>query len=182
MDSNIIIQYSIFTQSIRNMKRFIFSTIILSLAFLFSCSGPEAPVFQKLENVKFKSASIGKWNFVLTADAVFNNPNPVGAEMTALDLDLFINGKKVSDITQNVTATIGGSTEFQLPIEIDVPMKEVFKDIKLDLTDILKKQSVEYELKGTATVSVAGVKVKVPIEYEDKEEIKLSSDVPLINF
>lgn len=156
------------------MKQVIFSSFLLVALFLASCNSPESPEFQKLENVKFKSASFTKnFNFTLTADAIFNNPNALGADLKGLDLEVFVNEKKVSDIKQKVTASIPGNSDFKLPLEIEVPLREVLKDIKPSLGEIFKKHEVVYLLKGTATVSVAGVEVDVPVDYEDKAFLKL---------
>lgn len=150
------------------MKRIIYFSILAFTLFLTSCSTPEAPEFQKLENVKFKSASLAGMNFTLTADAIFHNNNVLGADITAMDLEMFVNEKKVSDIKQNVTATMGGSSDFTLPLEIEVPLKQVLKDIKPTLGGLLKKPEINYHLKGTITVSIAGVKANVPMDYADK--------------
>lgn len=156
------------------MKNTSYFFLLSTALFLFSCSTPEAPEFQRLENVRFKSASITNlMNFTLTANAVFNNPHPVGATITALDLEMFVNGEKVSDIKQNVSAPISGNSDFKLPLEIEVPLTKVLKDIKPTLGELFKKREISYQLKGTATVSVAGVEVNIPVDYEDKEELKL---------
>lgn len=163
-----------FKHKIIVMKSIIYSTILFVSLFLFSCNTPEAPEFQKLENVKFKSASFSKdLNFTLSADALFHNSNTLGADITGLDLEVFVNDKKVSDIKQNVTASMGGNSDFKLPIELVVPLREVLKDVKPSLGELFKKREVNYHLKGTASVSVAGVEVDVPVDYEGKEELKL---------
>lgn len=164
------------------MKKSLFPLLLLA-TFLISCSNPMNPEFKTMENVKFKSASISKkLNFTLTADAIFYNPNVVGINISALDLDIMINKKKVSKIRQDVSAKIASKSDFKLPVEFDVPLTEVFKDLELSLGDIFKKQEIDYHIKGTATVNVAGIDIEIPVDYEDKEELKLSMDFPLINF
>ncbi|MGK0389633.1 MAG: LEA14-like dessication related protein [Maribacter sp.] len=164
------------------MKKFIFP-LLLFATFLISCSSPQNPEFKTMENVKFKSASISKTlNFTLTADAIFYNPNAGGINISALDLDIMINKKKVSKIRQNVSAKIGSNSDFTLPIEFDVPLAEVFKDLNLSIGTIFKKQEIDYHIKGTATVNVVGIDIDIPVDHEGKEELKLSTDFPLINF
>ena len=98
----------------------------------------------------------------------------VGINISALDLDIFINEKKVSKIRQDVSAKIAKNSDFKLPVEFDVPLTEVYKDLKPSLGDIFKKRIVDYHVKGTATVNVAGIDIDIPVDYADKEELKLS--------
>lgn len=156
------------------MRQVIFSSLFLLALLLSSCESPVAPEFQKLENVKFKSATISQsFNFILTADALFHNPNSLGIEVTALDLELFVNEKKVSNIKQNVSTSINQVSDFKLPLEFEVPLRDVINEIKPSLGQLLKKPEINYLLTGKITMSMAGVKVKVPMEYEGKEKLKL---------
>ena len=66
-----------------------------------------------------------------------------------------------------------GNSDFTLPLSFNVPLKEVAKDFKPTVGDIFKKKKVEYKLVGTLKVGLAGANIKVPVEYEDEEELSL---------
>jgi hypothetical protein len=67
-----------------------------------------------------------------------------------------------------------GNSEFKLPLDFKVPLKEVFKDAKPTLGDIFKKKKIEYKLLGHLKVGLGNIEVSVPVEYEDQEEVRLS--------
>ncbi len=158
---------------------------VISVLLMSSCSGPESPEFKKLENVKVVSASLQKMSITLSGDAVLFNPNPVGAKVSAMDFDVYANEKKVTNIKQNVTASISGNSEFKLPLEFDIPIKDVIEDFKPTLSDVFNKKELKYKIQGNLIVNLAGAKIKIPVEYEDTEEIKFLDagiNIPGINF
>jgi LEA14-like dessication related protein len=156
------------------MKKVSFLSFFLLLGMLFSCSQPSSPEFQKMENVQFKSASfLNGPSVTLVGDAVFYNPNTLGAQVTEVDMEVFINGKKVTRIKQDVSANMKGKAAFILPLSFEIPLEEIFKDFKPTLGDIFKKRIIEYQLIGNIKVGLGNLELKVPVEYEDEEELKL---------
>ena len=147
--------------------------LILAITLLLvACTKPEKPTFKKLENIKFNSLSIKKpYSVKLNADAIFNNPNSVGAKITAMDFDVFINGIKTTHIKQDVATKILAQSDFTLPIICTVPLKDIFKDLKI--TDLLKSQKIQYQMTGYLTINLAGVPVKVPFDVEGEEKLRL---------
>ena len=97
--------------------------MILSLTLLLgACTAPENPSFNKLEKVKFNSLSIKKpYSVTLKADAVFNNPNALGAQISAMDFDVYINQKKTTHIRQDVSVKVSAQSDFTLPIICTIP-------------------------------------------------------------
>lgn len=147
----------------------------LMALFLAGCDAPQKPEFRRMESVKFTSVKFnGPAAVIVSADAVFFNPNSIGATVTEVDVDLMIGDKKVTRIKQDVTTEMTGQSEFILPLTFDVPLKEVFDDIKPSINDIFQKRKVNYRLEGNIKVGLGSVEFKVPVTYEDEEEIKLS--------
>ena len=148
--------------------------LLAAAVMLFeACSSPDYPEFQKMENVKFSSISFtGGVSVTLNGDAVFHNPNPIGAKVTEIDFDLFINDKKVTHIRQDVSENMKANSDFTLPLQFKIPLKEVFKDLKPTIGNIFKKQKINYHMLGTLKVGLGSVEVAVPIDYADEEELK----------
>ena len=155
----------------------LFKTILLlaTISLLAACGKPSSPEFMRMEDVKFGSVSFSDGlSVVLNGNAVFDNPNKIGANISSVDLDMYVNGKKVTHINQEVHTTMPANAEFKLPLTFNVPLKEVFKDAKPTLGDIFNKRKIEYRLVGTLKVAVGYIQVEVPIDHEDVSEVKLS--------
>jgi len=144
---------------------------LFSLLFVLSCSAPEEPTFQKLQNVKFDSFGLSPLSITLNADAIFHNPNSLGAKITEMDFDVYINNKKSTHIRQDLQSTMPAKSDFALPIKYKIPLKEVFKGIKLQ--EIMKMRSLKYKMDGHLKIGLGSVEVKVPVTYEGEEKIQL---------
>lgn len=150
-------------------------SILCLFALLFSaCDSVDYPEFREMKNVKFKSVSFtGGPSVTLKADAIFFNPNPIGANVTEVDLDVYIDDKKVTHIRQDVRAEMKSNSEFTLPLDFNVPLKEVYKDLKPSLGNLLKKRTVNYRMDGTLKVGLGSVEVAVPVDYAGEEEVRM---------
>ncbi|MFT4760345.1 MAG: LEA14-like dessication related protein [Paraglaciecola sp.] len=153
----------------------LFIAIIVGISCLFlSCENPQQPVFKTLENVRFKSFSIANGGSVtLSGDALFHNPNMLGADVSSVDLDVYINGKMVTNVVQDVHASMSGNSDFTLPLNFKVPLKDTVKDFKSSINDIFKKKLVEYQLDGHIKAGLGSVQVSIPVKYEGEEELRL---------
>lgn len=149
---------------------------LLSLFFLLqltACTVTEHPEFREMKNVKFKSVSLLNGPSVtFNADAVFYNPNDVGAKVTEVDLDFYIDGTKVTDINQNVSAEMNAQSEFTLPLDFDVSLKDIYKDGKSAIGSIFKSRKIKYKMIGTLKVGLGSVEFSVPVDYEGEEKVK----------
>ena len=152
-----------------------FIFLLFAITILFAaCESPQQPVFKSLENVKFQSFSLADGGSVtLVGNALFHNPNSIGADVTAVDLDVYINGKMVTNVTQKVSASVNGNSDFKLPLNFKVPLQDVIKDFQFSINDIFKKKLIEYQLDGHIKAGMGGVQVKVPVKYEGQEELRL---------
>ncbi len=146
--------------------------IFLFSFFLISCAAPSEPEFKKLENVKFGSLSVIKpYSVTLNADAIFHNPNVLGANITEMNFDVYINDQKTTKINQDISAKMSPNSDFSLPIKCKIPLKEVFKDFKFK--DILKEKVLRYKLDGYLKIGLGNVELKVPVTFEDEESFGL---------
>jgi len=138
------------------------------LVSLIGCSSIVEPTFQGLENVNLNSLTLQKpYSVTLTADASFKNTNPMGANITEMDFDVFLNGKKATHIRQDLQVKMPANSEFDLPIKVKVPLKEVFQDLKL--RDLYKLREFDYKLDGYLKLGLGNIEVKVPVTYEGHE-------------
>lgn len=147
--------------------------LLLTVFQLTACTVSEYPVFKEVKNVRFKSLSLLNGPAVtFRADAVFFNPNDVGANVTEVDLDFYIDGKKVTHINQNVTAEMKAQSEFVLPLDIGIALKDIYKDGKSALSSVLKSRTIQYRMNGTLKVGLGSVEFEVPVDHEGEEKVR----------
>lgn len=151
------------------MKR-VFSSIILLT--LLACSGLQSPEFKKMENLKVRAMSIlDGTKMTMEGDAVFYNPNPIGAKVKEIELDVFINDNLVNNVKNEVEVSVKGDADFSVPLEFEIPLEEVIGSFSIG--DLFKEKLIEYKVSGTIKVALGAVTFDVPIEFEEKESIKL---------
>ena len=120
---------------------------LLSIFICINCTQPSKPVFKSIENVKFNSFSIQKpYSVTFNADLIYHNPNQLGADITEMDFDVFIDDQKVTHITQSLRARMPARSDFTLPLELKIPLEDVIQD--LSFKDLLSSRTINYQMIG----------------------------------
>ena len=133
---------------------------------------PDQPEFKSLENVQFNSFSFQRpYSVTLNADAIYYNPNTLGADIKEMDFDVFIDDKLVTHITQDIEAKMPAQSEFTLPVQVKIPLEEVMKD--LNIRDLLSSREINYRLDGDFKMGIGKAMVKVPFKYSGTERVGL---------
>ena len=141
--------------------------LVLFLAFVASACVPKEQIV--LRSVVIKSVEPGMdGQMLLKADAIFFNPNAARMRLKRIDIDVLVDGKKAARVDHPVSSLIKAKSEFTVPLEVQLNLKEI------GLLDTLfslfggKKYNVEFV--GSIKITVNGFPVKVPVKY--KEEVK----------
>ena len=146
---------------------------VLISVFLFSCSGPQEPEFERVENIKHIQK--GKLEYTLTADIIMSNPNPISAKLMKTDLDIFVNEVKVGKVKQRLYTEVGANSEFTIPVKCDFSASEILKNQNNSiggLLNVLLDKKVDLQYVGSVKLKVAGLEFDVPVDF--KQEIKLN--------
>lgn len=154
---------------------FLFSFLIL---FFAHCAGPENPEFLSMQNIKFNAVQVDNGlGVTLKGDALLNNPNSVGVKINSMDFDVFADGRKVTKVRQELSASMKANSDFSLPLEFDIPLKEVIDQIKkpANLLDMAKKMEIPIKVEGHLKVAVAGTSLRIPVNYEEPYPISLKT-------
>ena len=139
------------------------AVLMLLVIFFQGCSGPkERIVLKQIKDVVADASSDPK----LKAQAVFYNPNPERGKLKAINVDIYINEKKVGRVDQEMKIVIPSKGEFTVPLEVSLNMKELgFMDTVFGMLGG-KKFDVRYE--GYLKVTYHGFPIKVPVKYKDQ--------------
>jgi len=143
-----------------------FSLLPIFLILLGGCIPKESVEFRKVLNVQFEMVSKSP---MLKGDIVFYNPNKTRSKLKKIELDIFVNDKKTGSVSQTLNQKIEGSSEFTVPIEVSLTMKEL--GLMDTLINIFGGKKYTVRLVGKIKVSIHGFSVNVPVDY--KEEVKL---------
>jgi LEA14-like dessication related protein len=140
---------------------------IFLLFFFTQCEKPDQDiVLRRIKDVVVDATT----DPTLKANAVFFNPNKVRGRIKKVKIDIFVNGKKAGNVDQDFKLVVPSQSEFTVPIEVKLAVKELgFMDTVLGLIGG-KKFEVRYE--GFLKLSYHGIPIKVPVDYKDDVRIK----------
>lgn len=144
------------------MKRInlIILTCLTALALLTGCGPKEDIEFKYVKDVIVDANT----EPLLKGNAVLYNPNKQRLKLRKINVDVYVNDKKTARIDQEPALLIPSQSEFTVPLEVKLNMKEVgFLDTVFGMLGG-KKMKIRY--KGTISVTYKGIPVRVPVDYE----------------
>ena len=143
-------------------------TVIISyLFFMSSCRTPK-----DLEYREFKNLAVEKVGFgasTLKVDLVYYNPNNFGLQLKTTDLDIYVDNNFLGHSSQDYQISIPKRGEFTLPVQVEVDMKNVMKNV---LATFLGKE-VLIRVEGKVKIGKANVYKSFPVKYESVQKFSL---------
>lgn len=140
--------------------------IILGVSALAGCMPKKQITLVRVENVQLQKGADGT---VLAGNAVFFNPNRARLKLRAATIDVLVDNRKAARIDQQLSTVAAGNSEFTVPLEVQLNLKE------FGLADALqglfggKKYQIQYV--GNLKVTVNGLPLQIPVDH--REEFKL---------
>ena len=151
------------------MKIITLSFLILGLS-ISSCQVSEEPDFMRIGESKI--VKLNKDVVIISSNAHFYNPNDIGCDIVATNIDVAVNGTPVGDVKQTGSIALEANQNFLIPLSINFPPSTFFKD-RLGLINIalgsIQDKMIEVQYSGTVTLSKLGVEFE--IEVEGKEDV-----------
>ena len=150
------------------MKRLIIlSTILLTF---FNCSVNEKPEFVGVENIKILEST--PEYIVLTANAMFINPNIVGGELQTNDIKVFVNDNETAFVTSE-KFQVPANKEFSMPLKANIPIDSIFGDANIsELIGSLLTKKIKVQYKGVINYKVLGYTATYNIDKTENIKIK----------
>ena len=147
------------------MKINIFYFLLLLL--VTACVPKEEVVLRSIKNEKLETSADG--DQVLKADAIFYNPNNVRMKLKEINIEVFVNGKKSAHSDQKFNSLIKAKSEFTVPLEIKLSLKDL--GLLDTILAFLGGKKYEIQFKGHLRIKVNGFTFKVPVDH--KEELRM---------
>jgi LEA14-like dessication related protein len=146
------------------VRRYCIWFILAGITFA-ACKGPKENVV--LRGISIKSVEPeSDGNSLLKADAIFFNPNSGRMRLKGIQIDVLLEGRKAAHVDQHLSSLIRGNSEFTVPLEIHLNLKEVgLLDTILSLFGG-KKYGIQYT--GNIKASIRGFPIRIPVDFRDE--------------
>lgn len=141
--------------------------ILFAIVLLSGCEMPkEQIVLRKIKDVVVD----GTTDPTLKAQVVLYNPNTTRMKLKKIKVDIFYNDKKVGEVDQKLALLIPSQSEFSIPLEVRLAIKELgFVETLLSMIGG-KKMLIHY--KGHLKLTYHGFPIRVPVDYKDEIRVK----------
>lgn len=131
---------------------------ILLCMIMVSCKVNEKPEFKAVENITVKD--INGSTVTISAEALYFNPNHIGGTIKKVDLDLFMDGIKISDVEAQ-PFEINSQENFRIPLTAKVPHSKLFgksgKQLLGNLINAALNNTVKVSYKGIITLDLGAL-------------------------
>ena len=157
--------------TIRSRSNFVFKRrVLLIVAIFFLLTGCKKPdqdiVLRHIKDVVVDASS----EPMLKANAIFYNPNEVRGRLKKINVEIFVDGKRAASVDQEMKTSIPAVSEFTVPLEVKLAMKELgFMDT---LFGVIGGKTFNIHYKGSLKLTYRGLPINVPVDYKD--DVKLS--------
>ncbi|MBK6635050.1 MAG: LEA type 2 family protein [Chitinophagaceae bacterium] len=132
----------------------------LIVIFATACQAPKELVYRDFKNLKVEK--VGFAATTLKLDLIYYNPNNFGMQLKYTDLDIYIDNNLLGHSSQDYQITIPKLSEFTMPLQIEVDMKNLLKNA---FSTFLGKE-VLVKITGTVKLGKANVYKTFPVSYE----------------
>jgi len=151
-----------------NRTAYFYSLWILCLAVLFSCTPKEDIIFKGIKKVEVQTDGNEP---ILTAEALFSNPNKVRMKLKEVNVDILVDGKPSAKVRQKLKLEIPAQSDFS----VSLTARLSFKDIGLvdTIINLLGGKKYQIQYIGFVRVAVHGITIKVPVKFTEERRIRL---------
>lgn len=144
-----------------------FLVLLITVFLLPSCRAPKELEYRDFKNLTV--TNVGFSSSTLKMDLVYFNPNGFGMQLKTTELDIFIEGNYLGHTVQQTGINIPRKAVFDLPVTVDVDMKNIFKNV---FTGLFKTE-VMVKITGYVKVGKANIYMNVPVNYEGKQQFSV---------
>ena len=105
----------------RTLKRFFYFLCVAALAT--SCVPKEQVTLREVQIVQLEPGKDG--NPLLRANAILFNPNNTTVRLKEIRIQVLLDGKPAASIDQKMNSIIKANSEFSIPLQVQLNMKEI---------------------------------------------------------
>lgn len=145
--------------------------LLLSCALFTGCNISEKPEFLKVENIKILESTAD--NITLSADALFNNPNDVGGELSTDQIKVLINENEMAYVSSE-TFKVPAKESFTIPLKAIIPKDSLLSNKSIGgLIGSLFSKNIRVQYKGDIKYKIFGFSHTYNVDKTENIKIKL---------
>ena len=118
--------------------------------------------------INFSISKIGSENSNVAMDLVLFNPNNFGLTLKNVNCDISVDSNFIGKFTLDTTIHISGKTEFNVPVKLNIDIRNVLQSSLSMLFREVKIGAV-----GTTKVGKGGFYKTIPINYQGMHKLNL---------
>jgi LEA14-like dessication related protein len=128
---------------------------------------PNAPQRRAIGDLQLRSASVAisglnSTHLTLSIDAVFYNPNPIGATLVGANYSVSVNGRHLGSGRTAHESYLAPQSSSAVVFPISVGWRSALETTG---SYVVNFGAVSWEVDGTAVVSLAGLSLSAPFEF-----------------
>ncbi len=135
------------------------------------CQPLIGPEFKDIAGLKVNMAGFTSVN--VKGDALFYNPNKRTIHIQHVDMDVAVDGEKVTNISQAFDIKAKGMSDFTVPIDLNLSLKDLQINSISSALSILGGEERKVHFKGKIKVKAYGIGFNVPIDHVESLKVRL---------
>ncbi|TBN04387.1 hypothetical protein EYD45_07150 [Hyunsoonleella flava] len=137
----------------------------------FNCKVNEKPLFVNVENIKVEE-STSKY-IILSADALFVNPNDIGGELKTDEIKIYVNDNEVAYVSTE-SFKVPAKEEFSIPLKATVPVDSLISGKSIGgLIGSLFSKKMKVQYKGDIIYKTLGFSYTYDVDETEEVKIKI---------
>ncbi len=136
--------------------------LLIALIF-WGCKTYEPMEFVSFNNVAVNGIANG--NLLVSADAIFYNPNQLKAQLKAVDIYVIYQQDTLAQVAQVEKMPIASQAEFAVPLKVRVSLAKLQQGLLDNLASLFNERSVDLTFIGNIKATSHGFSQTIPVNY-----------------
>lgn len=151
------------------MKRILL--LLTIVCTFFNCKVNEKPLFVNVENIKVEE-STSKY-IIMSADALFMNPNDIGGALKTDEIKIYVNDNEVGYVSSK-SFKVPAKEEFTIPLKATIPVDSLISGKSIGgLIGSLFSKTMKVQYKGDIVYKTLGFSYTYGVDETEDVKIKL---------
>lgn len=148
-----------------------FLILLTALLILHSCKVNEKPILVEVKNIDVRQTNSRR--IVLSADALFINPNAIGGELKTDAIKIYVNDREIGFVSSK-SFKVPAKKEFSVPLTARIPLDSLInKNIIRGLIGSLFSKTITVNYKGDIIYKALGFSYSYKVDETQNIKIKL---------